>query len=66
VGQFFDLGNFVANNRTYEAIVVDFHTMQVIQIVNFFETKAKTIFDVGCDHFGPSMAIILSIHALHI
>ncbi len=30
------------------------------------ETKPKTIFDIGCDHFAPSMAIVFSIHDLHL
>jgi hypothetical protein len=34
--------------------------------MNFPEAKAKTIINIGCDHLAPSMAIILSIHALHL
>jgi hypothetical protein len=36
------------------------------QATSFFEVKAKTILDIGCDHLAPNMAIILSIHALHL
>jgi hypothetical protein len=39
--------------------------MQVTQITSLLETKAKNIFDIGCDDLGPNMAILLSIHALH-
>jgi hypothetical protein len=29
------------------------------------KVKTETIFDIGCDDLGPSVTIILSIHALH-
>jgi hypothetical protein len=32
------------------------------QAMSFLEVKPKTILDIGCDH----LAIILSIHALHL
>jgi hypothetical protein len=34
--------------------------------MNFLETKAKIILDIGYDHLAPNMATILSIHALHL
>jgi hypothetical protein len=34
--------------------------------MNLFEVQTKTIFYVGCDDLQPSMAIILSIYALHL
>jgi hypothetical protein len=40
--------------------------MQVTQAMNLPEIKPKFVFDIGCDHFAPSMPIILSIHALHL
>ncbi len=34
--------------------------------MNFPKPKPKTIFDIGYDNLAPSMAIILSIDALHL
>jgi hypothetical protein len=34
--------------------------------MNFPKTKPKTIIDIGYEHLAPSMAIIFSIHALHL
>jgi hypothetical protein len=39
-------------------------TLQVIQATSFPKAKPKTI--ISCDNLAPSMAIILSIHALHL
>jgi hypothetical protein len=44
-----------------EAIIIDMHTTQVTQTLNLLGTKTKIIFNIGCDHLRPSMAIILSI-----
>jgi hypothetical protein len=41
-------------------------TPQVTQATNFRKSKPKIIFDIGCDNLAPSMAIILSTHALHL
>jgi hypothetical protein len=41
-------------------------TPQVTQAMSFFEVKLKIILDIGCDHLAPRMAIIFSIHALHL
>jgi hypothetical protein len=49
-----------------ETITIKLHIMQVTQTMILFEAKAKTILDIGCDHLGPSMAIILFVHALHL
>jgi hypothetical protein len=40
--------------------------MQVTQATSLLEAKPKNIFDIICDPFTPSMAIILFIHALHL
>jgi hypothetical protein len=40
--------------------------MQVTQATSLLEAKPKNIFDIICDPFAPSMAIILFIHALHL
>ncbi len=33
---------------------------------NLPKAKPKTIFDIGCGHLAPSMATVLSIHALRL
>jgi hypothetical protein len=38
----------------------------VSQTTNIPKVKTKIIFDIGCDKFRPSMAIILYVHALHL
>jgi hypothetical protein len=40
--------------------------MQVTQTTSLLETRPDIIFDIGCNHLAPNMAIILSIHALHL
>jgi len=40
--------------------------MQVAQAMILPIAKPKTIFDISCDDLAPSMAIIFSIHALHL
>jgi hypothetical protein len=42
------------------------HRTQMTQVMNLPKTKPKTIFDIGCDLFALSMAIVLYIHALHL
>jgi hypothetical protein len=41
-------------------------TPQVIQTTSFLEVKLKIILNIGCDHLAPRMAIIFSVHALHL
>jgi hypothetical protein len=41
-------------------------TLQMTQAMSFPKAKPKSILDIGYDHLTPSMAIILSIHALHL
>ncbi len=36
------------------------------QATSFPEVKPKMIIDIGYDHLAPSMAVVLSIHALHL
>jgi len=64
LGCFFDPCSFIVSTKTDETI--DLHTMQVTQIVNLLKVKTKTIFYVGCDDLGLSMAIIPYVHALHL
>jgi hypothetical protein len=66
VDWFFDLGNFISNTKMDEVIVIDMHTTQVTQTLNLLGTKTKTIFNIGCDHLRPNMAIIFSVHVLHL
>jgi hypothetical protein len=49
-----------------ETIVIVLHTMQMTQTWKLIKVKPKGIFDIGCDHFGPNVAIIFSICALHL
>jgi hypothetical protein len=49
-----------------EAIVIILHTTQVAQIANLPKVQAKTILDVGYDHLGPNITIVLFVHALHL
>jgi hypothetical protein len=35
------------------------------QATNLPKVKPKIVFDIGCDHLAPIMAIVLFIHALH-
>jgi hypothetical protein len=65
VGQLFDLDNLIASTIMDKSIAIILHTMQATQALNLPKVQPKSIFNIGCDHFGPSMAIIFSIHALH-
>jgi hypothetical protein len=47
-------------------IIVSLDIKQMTQTMNFLEIEAKSIFDIGCDDLGPSVAIIFFIHALHL
>jgi hypothetical protein len=58
--------DFIARNSVHKVLIVICHIPQVTQVMNFFETKPKTIIDIGCDHLASSMTIIFSIHALHL
>jgi hypothetical protein len=49
-----------------QAIVVILHTMQMTQILKLLKVQPKGILDIGCHHFGPSMAIVFFVHALHL
>jgi hypothetical protein len=40
--------------------------MQMTQATSLLEAKPKIVFDINYDHLAPSMAIILSICALHL
>jgi hypothetical protein len=49
-----------------QTIAIHLDITQVPQITNLLNVKTKIIFDIGCDGFRPNVAIILSIHALHL
>ncbi len=66
VGWFTNLDRFFASFEMDEAIVIILHTTQVAQIANLPKVQAKTILDVGYDHLGPNITIVLFVHALHL
>jgi hypothetical protein len=66
LGQLCDLGSLIASLEMDRVITIGLNTTQVTQIASLPETKTKNIFDIGCNNLGPNMAIILSIHALHL
>jgi hypothetical protein len=46
-------------------VTISLNTPQMPQTMNLLEAKTKIIFYIGCDDLGPSMVIILFVHALH-
>jgi hypothetical protein len=58
--------DFIARGRVHKMFTIILHIMQVTQTTSLLETKPNIIFDIGCDHLAPRMAIILSIHALYL
>jgi hypothetical protein len=60
------LKKFIAKFSAHKVLTIIMQALQMTQAMNFLEVKPKIIFDIGCDHLAPSMAIILSIHALHL
>jgi hypothetical protein len=56
---------FIVKSRVHKVITIILHTTKVTQAMNLLEGEPKTIFNIGGDHLTPSMAIILSIHAMH-
>jgi hypothetical protein len=58
--------DFIARANAHKVFTVVMQTPQVTQAMSFFEVKFKTILDIGCDHLAPRMAIIFSVHALHL
>jgi hypothetical protein len=38
----------------------------VTQAMSFLKAKPKIVLDISCNHLAPRMAIIFSIHALHL
>jgi hypothetical protein len=63
---FIVLENFIARGRVHKVLIIILHIMQVTQTTTLLETRPNLFFDMGCDHLAPNMAIILSIHALHL
>ncbi len=45
--------------------IVSLYTTQMTQAMSLPKAKPKIVFDIGCDHLAPSMAIIFFIHVLH-
>jgi hypothetical protein len=60
------LTDFITKASVHKVLIVVMQTPQVTQATSFLEAQVKIILDIGCDHLAPSMAIILSIHALHL
>ncbi len=58
--------DFIVKAKMHKVFVIILNTTQMTQATNLLEVNPKTIFDIGCDHLAPSMAAILSIHALHL
>jgi hypothetical protein len=58
--------DFIVRGKVYKVLTIILHIIQVTQTTSLLETRSKIIFDIGCDHLAPNMAIILSIHALHL
>jgi len=52
---------FIARSRVQKVLTIILHTSQVTQATSLHEAKPKRIYYIGCD-----MAIIFSIHALHL
>jgi hypothetical protein len=61
MGQFLNLNNLILNTKMNEAIVVVLHRMQMTQTLKLNRVQPKGIFSIGCDHFGPSVAIALHL-----
>jgi hypothetical protein len=58
--------DFIVKAIMHKVFIIILNTTQLTQATSLLEVKPKTIFDIGCDHLAPSMATILSIHALHL
>jgi hypothetical protein len=52
--------------KTHKVLTIIMYTPQVTQVTSLFKAKAKQFFYIGCGQLTPSMAIILSVHALHL
>jgi hypothetical protein len=58
--------DFIVRANAHKILTLLMQTSQMTQATSFLETKPKTIIDIGCDHLASNMAIIFSIHALHL
>jgi hypothetical protein len=58
--------DFIVEAKTHKVLIIIMDTTQVTQATSLLEAKPKTIFDIGCDHLAPNMAIVLFVHALHL
>jgi hypothetical protein len=58
--------DFIVKAKMHKVLTIILHTMQMTQAMSLLETKPKIVFDIGCDHLSPSMAMVLFIHALHL
>jgi hypothetical protein len=52
-------------SKVHKVLTIILHTSQVTQATSLPKAKPNRFFYIGCDQFTLSMAIILSIHALH-
>jgi hypothetical protein len=58
--------DFIVKASAHKIFIILMQTLQMTQATSFPKAKPKTIIDIGYDHFTPSMAVILFIHALHL
>jgi hypothetical protein len=63
---FIVLEDFIARGRVHKVLIIILHIMQVTQTTSLLKIRPNLFFDMGCDHLAPNMAIIFSIHALHL
>jgi hypothetical protein len=63
---FITLEDFIVKGSAHKVLRVVLHTSQVTQAMSLPKAKPNFFFDISCDHLAPNMAIILSIHALHL
>jgi len=66
MGALTTLKGFIVRSKMQKVFTIIMHTPQMTQATNLPKVKPKQKIYVGCDQLTPSMAIILSIHALHL
>ncbi len=66
INAFITLEGFIARSKAQKVFTIILYTMQVTQAMSLLEAQPKIIFNINGDHLTPNMAIILSIHALHL
>jgi hypothetical protein len=58
--------DFIVRANAHKVFIIVMQTLQVTQATSFCKVKPKIVFNIGCDNLTPNMAIIFSIHALHL